>query len=298
MPILPPRDARLEAFIAPARAHPELWRLGLGLLLAAGVWLLAAGGLLFAVSRWSGGAMRPILIVYLASFAALILGLALALRLLHRRDLASLIGPGGIRPRPYLVGAGLVLAIAAVSTLAGAAVDPLGRQVGWGDWANWALLALPAVAVQTAAEEMAFRGYLMQGLAARFRSALVWWLLPGVLFGLLHWDPRSYGPNAWLVVLGVALTGLVLGDVTARLGNLSAAMGLHFANNAVVLLLVAPPSQLDGLSLWTSAIGPEAVGAFRRLILLDIATTLIGYAAWRLWWARRQRLHSEGVENI
>lgn len=298
MPILPVCDARFEAFVAPARARPELWRLGPGLLLAAGVWLLAAGGLLFLVSHRAGGAMRPILIAYLASFAGLILGLGLAARLLQRRDLASLIGPGGIRPRPYLIGAGLVAAIAAASILVGAAVDPPARQTDWTLWAGWALLAVPALAVQTAAEELAFRGYLMQGLAARFASPLVWWLLPGVLFGLLHWDPLSYGPNAWLVVLGAAVIGLVLGDVTARLGNLSAAMGLHFANNAVVLLFVAPPSELDGLSLWTTQIGPQTAPEFRWLVLIDLGTTLLAYLAWRLWWARRRRLHSEGAENI
>ena len=36
-------------------------------------------------------------------------------------------------------------------------------------WAAWLPLVLPALLVQTAAEEIAFRGYLMQGLAARFR---------------------------------------------------------------------------------------------------------------------------------
>ena len=183
-------------------------------------------------------------------------------------------------------------------TLIDAWIDPPRLQMPPGLWASWALWAAPALAIQTAAEEMAFRGYLMQGLAARFRSAWIWWVLPALLFGMLHWDPGTYGPNAWLVMLGVGLTGLLLGDVTARLGNLSAAMGLHFANNAAVLLLVAPPSQLGGLSLWTSAVGPGDPDAFRGLLLGDIATTLLGYACWRLWWAWHRRLHSEGGENI
>ena len=40
-----------------------------------------------------------------------------------------------------------------------------------------------------AAEELAFRGYLMQALAARFRSPLVWWLLPALLFGAAALEP-------------------------------------------------------------------------------------------------------------
>ena len=57
-------------------------------------------------------------------------------------------------------------------------------------------------------------------------------------------------------MLAAGLIGLILGDVTARTGNLSLAMGLHFANNAIALLLVAMPSPLAALSLYLAPVDP------------------------------------------
>ena len=141
--------------------------------------------------------------------------------------------------------------------------------------------------MQTAAEELAFRGYLLQGLAARFRSRLLWWGAPALLFGLLHWSPRE----GWPAVLAAAALGLILADVTARSGNLSAAIGLHFANNAVALLVVAMPSPLAGLSLFVAGVDPADAATVQLLLLSDLAVTLIAYAVWLGFWARRRRLH-------
>ena len=51
MRFLPDRSPAFEAFVAPAKARPELWRLVLGCLLAAAVWLGSAAGLLLLASR-------------------------------------------------------------------------------------------------------------------------------------------------------------------------------------------------------------------------------------------------------
>jgi membrane protease YdiL (CAAX protease family) len=172
------------------------------------------------------------------------------------------------------------------------------RQAPVALWAAWLPLALPALMIQTAAEELAFRGYLLQGLAARFRAPLVWWLLPAVLFGLLHWDPAQFGRHAWLAAASAAVVGLVLADVTASTGNLSAAMGLHFANNAVALLLVAVPSPAAALSLYLYPVATGDPDALRRILLADLATTLVAWAAWRLLLRRRASLHSPDPGSI
>lgn len=274
MPFLPHRSDRFEAFIAPARARPEIWRLLVGGLVAGAVWIAVTAGLVLGFGRSSA---TGALLTYLGGFAGLILGLGLAARLIRKQSLASLIGPGGIRPGPYLVGIAVVAALALPTAFA---LDAPARRMGLADWAAALPLAVPAIAIQTGAEEMLFRGYLTQGLAARFKSRAVWWLLPAALFGLMHWNPPTFGENAWLVVVSAALTGMILADVTIRSGNLSLAMGLHFANNAIAILLVAPPSPLSGLTLFEAPIDPSDAGGFRPFLLADIGSTLVLYAIW------------------
>jgi membrane protease YdiL (CAAX protease family) len=286
MGLLPERSAQFEAFVAPARARPALWRLALGTAFAAAFWLTAVAALLPLAARLGPAGGRVPVVLYLASFAALIAGLAVAARLLQRRRLASLIGPAGLRPRRFALGAAVVAGVGAVAALPLLALAPPVRQTGLGTWAAWLPLALPALLVQTAAEELAFRGYLMQGLAARFRSPLAWWAAPAVLFGLLHWNPAQFGGDAWLVAAAAAAVGLILGDVTARTGDLSLAMGMHFANNAVAVLVLAPPSPLAALSLYLLPLDP-ADPRLRPLLLLDLATTLAAYATWLALRTRR-----------
>ena len=95
------------------------------------------------------------------------------------------------------------------------------------------------------------------------------------------------------------MIGLVLGHVTAATGNLSVAMGLHFANNAFAMLVLAVPSPVAAFSLWLAGVGAGAEDATLRrgLLLLDLATTLVAYAIW-LWFARRRRLHSQAPGSI
>lgn len=267
-------------------------------MLAAVLWLAATAAIFPLIGRLGIDSRRAVLPIYLWSFAGLILGIALAARLFQRRPPRTLIGPGGLRPRAFGLG---VAAIAGVSLLALPPVlwlAPPVRQATLGGWAAWLPLALPAVLVQTAAEEIAFRGWLMQGLAARFRSRAVWWLVPALLFGLLHWDPGSFGDEAWIAVVSATAMGLVLADVTIRTGNLSAAMGLHFANNAVALLVVAMPSPLSALALWVMVPEPGLGAPKRLLLLLDLATTLAAYGLWLAACAGRRRLHSRGAGSI
>lgn len=285
-----------EAFVAPARARAGLWRLAAGVVLAGAVWV-AAVLVLFRVALPAGAGSRGVLLLYLASFAGLALGTAVAARVLHGRAPASLLGPGGFRPRAFAMGVAAVAAIAVVVTVASAIVAPPVRQAGLGGWARVLPLALALVLVQTAAEELFFRGYLMQALAARFRSPLAWALVPALAFGALHWDGGAYGRDAWLAVVAASAVGLAFADVTAVTGNLSAAIGLHFANNVVALLVVAMPGETAALALWVSPV--DAGHPMRAWLAADIATTLAAWGGWRLTLALRgRRLHSRGQGSI
>lgn len=282
MPARPPAPAdRFAAFVAPARGRAALWRLGVGSGLAVAGWV-AALMLLPGAGERGVGTGEAGLLRFLASFAGLVLGLAVAVRLLDRRSVASLVGPGGLRVRPLALGAAAALAVAAIAGTVSALmvsvlVAPPVRGPSLAAWLAALPIALPLIALQVTAEELFFRGYLLQGLAARFRSARVWWLLPSLIFGALHWNPGDFGAAAPLVVASATLSGLLLADITVRTGNLSAAIGVHFATNAAALLVVSPPSTFDGLALFVLVPGAAGLGG---LAFVDLAALLAAWGAW------------------
>ena len=274
------RTAAFEAFVAPACARPALWRTALGAAFAAALWL--------AHRRRHPALRRP----------------RRRVRHADRRARSTWRASPGSRPGPCsppgccraaarrrcsdpaasgraasALGVAVVLLVAIPSGAALALLAPPERQATLAAWAARLPLALPAILVQSAAEELAFRGFLMQSLAARFRSALVWWLLPAALFGALHWNPAELGPNAPIGVLVTTVIGLALADVTVRTGNLSAPIGLHFANNAMAMLVVAPPSPVSGLALFVSGIDAGDAGTLRLLLVADLAAILLVWAA-------------------
>ena len=301
MSIFPERDARFEAFVAPAQARSQVWRLVLGVLAMVIVWFAAASGVLGLAAPFVGRSAdggKLLLLGFLLTFAGLVLGLVVSLRLFHRRGIGSLLGPSGFSLRHFAMGVAVVFGLSAATALPLLFVLPLDQRIPLASWLGWAPVTLLGVLVQTTAEELAFRGYLMQQLAARFRSRIVWWLLPSLLFGLLHWNPAAFGPNAWLMAFAAGIMGLILADVTARTGNLSAAIGLHFANNTVAILLVAVSGELSDLALFEAPLDPSDPAAVRMALIANIVVILLAYAVYLRMMQRRRALQLRGDASI
>ncbi len=132
--------------------------------------------------------------------------------------------------------------------------------------------------MQTLAEELVFRGFLMQQLAARLpRWPLVWFGLPPLLFAAAH-----YAPGMGLMsplAMGYALAfGIVAADLTRRSGNLGTAWGLHLANNAFAILVFSSQSELSGLALWHAPYPVEQLYEAPWLALLDLAPLALAWA--------------------
>jgi len=94
---------------------------------------------------------------------------------------------------------------------------------------------LPAVLLlvplQVLAEEVLFRGYLLQAVGERTGSFLARLIIPGVLFGLLHGanpEVDAGGPIVLWIYVGI---GLYLGLLTLWSNGLEHAIGVHLANN-------------------------------------------------------------------
>lgn len=294
--MFPRISPRFEAYIAPARVHSEIWRLLLGVVLLIAVYLVTsilvmATGRGFgldpgAVFEGKGSAAETALI--LLSFVGLVLGVALAARVFQQRGLSGLFGPDPVEFRlHFTIAATAVLTLAVLVQAYGLAFSQPQSHLPLLTWLGWLPVSLTLILIQSASEELLFRGYLQSQLAARFRSPLVWWLLPSLLFGLLHYDPSGYGPNAWLVVADTALFGLVAADLTARTGNLGAAIGLHFVNNAMAILFIAPAGDMNGLALNVTSFGVNDWDAMRTALLSDMAVIVVGYLVYLYLIGRR-----------
>jgi membrane protease YdiL (CAAX protease family) len=281
-----------ERYLAPARRHSAIWRLAAGLLLSGLVYLVWLSAM-FAALRliagpdgaraWGGALLAPDrpwpALLLLGSFLGMAAGPVLAVRLLHRRTAATLLGPRRRLLRHFALAAALVLAVAAVPLGTWMLVyDPV-PNLPVAIWLAFLPLAVPGVLLQTLAEELVFRGYLLQQLAVRFGWRLAWMVAPSLLFGALHYDAAADPALTWLLMGGAALFGILAADLTAATGSLGAAWGFHFANNVVALLILATRDTITGLALWTTPYGTADAPDLFWLVSIDAGAML---GAWAL----------------
>lgn len=284
--------APLAGFAAPARPRSELWRTAVGaalmtalyfMLIVAMLWiaetLFGTWAALSLASDLSGGRTPRGVLLLLYSFLLLVLAVAIPLRLLHGRGLETLLGPRDAALRDFVRVAGGLSLFAILLLPLSAMSEQAGRHLSFGVWLSWLPFALPGLVIQVAAEEMAFRGYLQQQLAARFRASAIWMGVPSALFAFAHFAPGTFGAMAWLIVFWSALFGVLASDLTARTGNLGAAIGFHFANNFSSIFLIGVFGDLDGLALWNLVVNLQDPAHLLPILAVDAVWTV---AAWLL----------------
>lgn len=287
------RYAAHEVLIESARMRPQMWRLILGLLV-----VILVGSLLFSgafsildslfpgpwLSGLQDGSNPAAMLALLGGFGFVTAGVLVAARLLQKRSLISITGAPRVliqqfsRVSLYLLALGAALLLLPPYQM-GAPMVPNLPVLTW-----LALLPLSVLAllVQTSAEEILFRGYIQQGLAARFRHPLVWLVLPSVLFALGHYLPAEAGDNAVLITVWAGIFGLLMADLTARAGTIGPAVAVHFFNNFTALILFSSPSSLNGLALYLLPYEMSDVQALRPWMAVDFAMMVIGWLVARL----------------
>ncbi|MDF1718379.1 MAG: CPBP family intramembrane metalloprotease [Antarcticimicrobium sp.] len=282
-----------EWLVAPARPGKALWRLLAGLVMVAVITfglnavvqaaLLSAGPIGWAADLATGHRPGPMLIL-LASFGFVIVGVFAAAHQVQRRAPLGLIGPPGRAALQFwrvlrlLLLFGLVL-VALPPYHMGA---PLLPNLPFGRWLMLLPLALIAILIQVSAEEILFRGYLQQALAARFRHPVVWLILPSALFALGHFVPAEAGPNAGMIALWAGCFGVLMADLTARAGTLGPAVAVHFFNNVVALLIFSVPESLNGLALFILPFSSADTGLMRAWLAVDFALMLLTWLVARI----------------
>lgn len=285
-----------DSFIAPARLRPQLWRLllGVGLILVIYLAWMAVIGVAVTLAVGFDGA-GPIMgqvgvgstplsiLVLLGTFGGLVLGTFAAVRWVHKRPVASLFGPRDVLLRDFAVALGLFMALSVPGILWVLASGNVSPGLSWQVWAMFAVPVLLGLILQTGAEEIVFRGYLQQQLAARFVARWVSYVVPSILFGLLHYAPAEMGQGAWLLVGLTGFFGLLMADLTARSGSLGMAWGLHFGNNTLAILVFTTGEALDGVALFRLPYSLSDPSSVMGLLLVDLIGLVLVWVLLRRW---------------
>jgi membrane protease YdiL (CAAX protease family) len=240
-----------DAFLAQgASGRGAWWHYLVGLVLLIASWLAAAIVLLlalefagaraaaagWALDEWAQDYLKLNII-----FVPLAPATLMVVALWHRRPMASLVS-GGAR----VAWGRMALAFAAASALF-VALALIGDEDRAHPGTLAALLrALPLILIftpiQSAGEELLFRGYVMQATASLTRSRVAIVAFNGALFAALH----AYNPAAQVNVLalgGYFLSGAGLALVALRDDGLELPIGGHIANNLVSFMALAMTQQ-------------------------------------------------------
>ena len=131
----------------------------------------------------------------------------------------------------YLVYIGCALVLAA---LLQPDQEDITRDLGYGESALGSVAAgVLIVGVAPLSEEVFFRGLLFRGLRRGVPFALAAAISAGI-WGLFHYT----GPDAWGVVLQLAVFGVVLAWLYERTGSLWPPIVLHVFNNALAFAIL------------------------------------------------------------
>lgn len=204
------------------------------------------------------------------------------LRIVHRRRLSSVLGAN----RRIDVADGLKAGLAGglvfgLSMLIGPDSPdlPIERSsLALADWLAYLLPVVGLIALQASAEEAVFRGYLMQLLANRFASPLVWAAIPLLVFTIAHWDPEVQTHMLLAIFGSVFLFAVSATVLVVATGNLGAAMGYHVVNNLFAFLVFSPQGDDDefALYLYPALSDPRwTVSEAALLIGMDVMSCLL-----------------------
>jgi len=183
----------------------------------------------------------------LAGFVALMLasvfflgGIYLAMRFIHRRPIRTLVTPArSLAWGRLLKGFGVWFGLVGLMSLVEALVYP-GRYI-WtvnpSRFLPFFFLALIFIPIQTSAEELFFRGYLLQQIGPHWKNVWVLSIVSGLLFGLPHLLNPEATVNYPLLGFYYFAFGFCLAFITLREGKLELALGAHAANNLFSVII-------------------------------------------------------------
>ncbi|WP_420642159.1 CPBP family intramembrane glutamic endopeptidase [Candidatus Leptofilum sp.] len=207
------------------------------------VWVMADGNPDTAVNLQTGfiEGVNPI-INYVAlnlSFGMLIVGVFIVVRFVHGRPFRTIITPAKkLNWRRLGQGFGLWLLLVALASGVEYLLNPEIYTVVFDArrFLPFALFVLLLVPMQTTAEELLFRGYLLQMTGHLSRNFWVLAFVNGLLFMFPHLGNPELAASAILLPLFYLSIGAFFAFITLRDNSAELAIGAHAANNLYAAL--------------------------------------------------------------
>ena len=181
------------------------------------------------------------LFLLLLPFALVFGTILLITKLLHKLKLRELItSRSKVDWKRVRFGFGTVALSFIAMLVVGYFIDP--ESVQWNFkpklFALLVLISVIMVPLQTSAEELFFRGYLMQGLGRIFPMRLLPFVITSTLFGLLHFTNPEVDKLGDIILITYLSTGFFLGAITLIDEGLELALGFHAGNNLFLSLFL------------------------------------------------------------
>jgi uncharacterized protein len=149
-------------------------------------------------------------------------------------------------------------------------------------WPLAFLLVMILTPIQTSAEEIFFRGYLLQGMGLITRQPLVLIFINGLLFMLPHLGNPEVANGFFWVASQYFAIGVFLAFITLQDNRLELALGVHAANNITHIFFTTTDSALGTPALWTAKPSPAGFMDI-AIVLISISIAYYLFFHKRLW---------------
>ena len=251
------------------QGHGGVWRYAAGTFSILFIWLIIGGVatafVLIGLGLFQGVplldlaqlVLDPSLLGYIPYFLVLnlgflffLFGIWMSVRLIHGRSVRSLVTwRNSINWRRVGIGFIVWALLLGIGTLVEYLLSPETFSVTFDAslFFPFALLAILITPLQTSAEELFFRGYLVQAGSLISRNWIFLSIWSGVLFALPHFTNPEVAENTAVVLLTFFVLGAFLTWISLKDGTIELAIGVHAANNLMAGLLVTFPESVRWL---------------------------------------------------
>ncbi|MFN8117047.1 MAG: CPBP family intramembrane glutamic endopeptidase [Bacteroidia bacterium] len=183
-----------------------------------------------------------LLALMMGMFVFTLLFFWLAIKFIQKKPLSSIItGFENIRWKRYFFSFGVWGILITILTILSYLISPQDIEIRFnaGNFIVLLFVSVIFIPIQTATEELIFRGYLMQGFGLVFKNGIVPLIITSVLFGLMHAsNPEAKAHGLLIMMPYYIFFGAFLGVLTLLDEGAELAMGIHCANNLLSSLLV------------------------------------------------------------